>query len=198
MMPGSPRRTMHQSKPGVRRRRVSHPSIHFPRSVYLPSIKTGALGFSKFSLGAKKSSFAITTAPPSRSDARSISSVKSIRINPRNLRLKMSFQKHLAQWLSNKVAIINLSAAKESFFYDTTQWFVIVRGDFMAVVEARGGDGELSVGVPDDEIGVVANRDRAFTRIEPDLFRGIRAEPSRHVQERESTPPRLGPDHRQA
>ena len=35
-MPGSPSRMMHQSWPGVRRRRVSQPSIHLPRSVYLP------------------------------------------------------------------------------------------------------------------------------------------------------------------
>src|SRR5882672_9228116 len=70
---------MHQSNPGVRRRRDSHPSIHLPRSVYLPSINTGADGFSRFSLGAKKSSLAKSTAPPRRSDVRSISSVKSIR-----------------------------------------------------------------------------------------------------------------------
>ena len=38
--PGSPRRTMHQSWPGARRRRVSQPSIHLPRSVYLPAMKT--------------------------------------------------------------------------------------------------------------------------------------------------------------
>src|SRR5688500_605108 len=69
---------MAQSNPGVRRLRLSHPSIHFPRSVYFPSIKTGALAFNKFSLGAKKSSLANTTAPPSFSEARSISSVKSI------------------------------------------------------------------------------------------------------------------------
>src|SRR5215207_6558034 len=69
---------MHQSKPGVRRRRLSHPSIHLPRSVYLPSIKIGVLAFKRFSLRAKKSSLAINTAPPTRSDARSISSVKSI------------------------------------------------------------------------------------------------------------------------
>ena len=49
---------MHQSNPGVRRRRDSQPSIHFPRSVYLPSMKTGAEGFSRFSFGAKKSSLA--------------------------------------------------------------------------------------------------------------------------------------------
>ena len=35
---------MHQSWPGVRRRRVSQPSIHLPRSVYLSGMKTGALG----------------------------------------------------------------------------------------------------------------------------------------------------------
>src|SRR5437762_10381862 len=70
---------MHQSNPGVRRRRDSQPSIHLPRSVYLPSMKTGADGFSRFSLGAKNSSLAKSTAPPRRSDVRSISSVKSIR-----------------------------------------------------------------------------------------------------------------------
>src|SRR5882724_1853620 len=77
-MPGTPRRMMHQSYPGVRRRRVSQPSIHFPRSVYLPSTKMGALGLSRFSLGAKNSSLATSTAPPSFSEARSTSSVKSI------------------------------------------------------------------------------------------------------------------------
>src|SRR5689334_8602071 len=70
---------MHQSNPGVRLRRLSQPSIHLPRSVYLPSIKIGSLAFSKCSFGAKKSSFATSTAPPTFSEARSISSVKSIR-----------------------------------------------------------------------------------------------------------------------
>src|SRR4026209_1849672 len=69
---------MAQSKPGVRRRRLSHPSIHFPRSVYSPSRQTGVLAFNRFSFGAKKSSLANSTAPPSFSEARSISSVKSI------------------------------------------------------------------------------------------------------------------------
>src|SRR2546428_13213707 len=72
----------HQSNPGVRRLRVSQPSIHFPRSVYLPSMKTGTDGFNKFSFGAKNSSLANSTAPPSRSEARSINSVKSIRLKP--------------------------------------------------------------------------------------------------------------------
>src|SRR5467141_3264184 len=71
---------MHQSNPGVRRLRVSQPSIHLPRSVYLPSTKIGVDAFSKFSFGAKNSSLATNTAPPRRSEARSISSVKSIAI----------------------------------------------------------------------------------------------------------------------
>src|SRR5262245_61737047 len=69
---------MHQSNPGVRRRRVSQPSIHLPWSVYSPSKKTGALDLSRFSFGAKNSSLATSTAPPSFSEARSMSSVKSI------------------------------------------------------------------------------------------------------------------------
>src|SRR5688572_16507410 len=77
-IPGKPRRMMHQSNPGVRRLRLSHPSIHFPRSVYSPSRQTGALAFNRFSFGAKKSSLANSTAPPSFSEARSISSVNSI------------------------------------------------------------------------------------------------------------------------
>src|SRR4051812_25056249 len=78
MTPGRPSRTMHQSKPGVRRRRLSQPSIHLPRSVYLSSTNMGLEVFTKFSFSAKKSSFATSTDPPRRSDARSISSVKSI------------------------------------------------------------------------------------------------------------------------
>jgi hypothetical protein len=68
--------------------------------------------------------------------------------------------------LSNIADIIYLFAAKKSLLHYPTQWFVIVRGDFVAVVEGGGGDGELGVGVPDDEIGVVAGRDAALVRIE--------------------------------
>src|SRR5579863_7196345 len=69
---------MHQSYPGVRRRRVSQPSIHLPRAVYFPSIKTGFDSFSRFSFGAKKSSLAPITRPPSRSAAKSANFVKSV------------------------------------------------------------------------------------------------------------------------
>ncbi len=31
---------------------------------------------------------------------------------------------------------------------------MVVRGDFVAVVEGGRGDGELGVGIPDDEISV--------------------------------------------
>src|ERR1043166_5466050 len=63
MSPESPRRMTHQSNPGVLRRRDSQPSIHLPRSVYLPSMKMGAEGFSKFSFGAKKCPLPGTTPP---------------------------------------------------------------------------------------------------------------------------------------
>src|SRR5690348_7092525 len=76
MIPGCPSRTIAQSWPGVRRRRVSQPSIHLPRSVNSPSRQTGRSCLSRFSLGAKNSSLAPRTAPPNRSAARSISSVK--------------------------------------------------------------------------------------------------------------------------
>ena len=61
-----------------RRRRVSQPSIHLPRSVYSPSRKTGFDSLSRFSFGAKNSSLAASTTPPTRSEARSTSSRKSM------------------------------------------------------------------------------------------------------------------------
>src|SRR5437762_1268744 len=63
-----PKRMMHQSwsGPGPRRRRVSHPSIHLPRSVYLPSRNTPRPGSSRFSLGAKNSSLARSARPPTQ------------------------------------------------------------------------------------------------------------------------------------
>src|SRR5258708_4484620 len=61
----------HQSCPGVLRRRVSHPSIHLPRSVYLSGMKVPRPGFRRFSFSAKNSSFARMAAPPTRAAARS-------------------------------------------------------------------------------------------------------------------------------
>src|SRR5713101_3349270 len=77
-IPGRPRRMTHQSCPGSRRRRVSHPSIHLPESVYSPSRKTGAPGLSRFSRPAKNSSLAASAVPRSLSEARSTSSLKSV------------------------------------------------------------------------------------------------------------------------
>ena len=57
-----------------RRRRVSQPSIHLPRSVYSPSRHCGAPVLIRFSRDAKNSSFAARTVEPRRSDARSIRS----------------------------------------------------------------------------------------------------------------------------
>src|SRR6188508_1538278 len=69
MMPRIPNCTTHQSWPGVRRRRVSQPSIHLPRSVYLSAMKTPRPGLRRFSFSAKNSSFARRAAPPTRASA---------------------------------------------------------------------------------------------------------------------------------
>ncbi len=74
--PGTPNRTMAQSCPATRFRRLSQPSIHLPRSVYSCGRKTASAGLRRFSFSAKKSSLAAITAPRRRSEARSISSVK--------------------------------------------------------------------------------------------------------------------------
>src|SRR5437588_3996122 len=71
MMPRSPSWTTHQSCPGMRRRRVSHPSIHLPRSVYLSAMKIPRPGFRRFSFSAKNSSVARRAVPPRRAAARS-------------------------------------------------------------------------------------------------------------------------------
>src|SRR6266571_9402935 len=140
IIPGRPSRIRHQSNPGVRRRRVSQPSIHLPRSVYLPSMKTGGDGFRRFSLGAKNSSLATSTAPPRRSDARSISSIKSIGalrpggfardgFHAKSQSRKNSgalAQEHSTLRLSKLAAIINDLAAKKSLFYFTAQDLAII------------------------------------------------------------------------
>src|SRR5262245_54887148 len=75
--PRMPSSTMHQSWPGTRRRRDSHPSIHLPRVVYLPGMKTAGSGLTRFALGAKKSSLVATARPPTRADARSARLINS-------------------------------------------------------------------------------------------------------------------------
>src|SRR6187402_2962855 len=75
MIPGVASWIMHQSWPPVLFLRDSHPSIHFPRSVYLPGIKMPLSGFNKFSFLAKKSSLHKTVSAPNLSAARLINEV---------------------------------------------------------------------------------------------------------------------------
>ena len=93
--------------------------------------------------------------------------------------------------------IIYLFAAQEGFFDDTIQQFAFIRCDLVAVVEGGGGDGELLIGAPDDEVGVTANGDRSFLWREGYLSRRVRAEPSRHILQREPAVARFGPNNRQ-
>src|SRR5688572_4052882 len=76
--PRMPSSTMHQSWPGVRRRRDSQPSIHLPRFVYLPGMKTAGSGFTRLDFAAKKSSLAAIARPPTRADARSARLINSV------------------------------------------------------------------------------------------------------------------------
>jgi hypothetical protein len=76
---------MHQSWPGVRRRRDSQPSIHLPRVVYRSGTKIGAAGLIRLAFGAKKSSLAASTRPPVRADARSASRVNAVVLSSRPL-----------------------------------------------------------------------------------------------------------------
>ena len=71
-----PSATTHQSYPGMRRRRVSQPSIHLPRAVNLPGMKIAGSGFTRFDFGAKNSSLVAIARPPTRADARSARVVK--------------------------------------------------------------------------------------------------------------------------
>ncbi len=66
----------HQSWPGVRRRRVSQPSIHLPRGGELAGDEDRpAPALSRFAFGAKNSSLAASARPPTRAEARSASAV---------------------------------------------------------------------------------------------------------------------------
>ena len=73
--PRIPSAITHQSWPTVRRRRDSHPSIHFPRVVNVPGMKIGGAGLTRFDFGAKNSSLAATARPPTRDEARSARAV---------------------------------------------------------------------------------------------------------------------------
>src|SRR2546429_5162403 len=152
---------MHQSSPSACRRRVSQPSIHLPRSVYLPSMKTGAEALSSFSFGAKNSSLVNSTAPPRRSEARSISSVMSIR-DPKRFSHEKECQKSDRQ--GGQVALAharasdtNSSCAKQSVRVDSNQTrrhhklsareeksFLLFRSGFRRrMASVCGGDGSF-------------------------------------------------------
>lgn len=73
MTPRRPSCSRHQSWPGTRLRRVSHPSIHLPKVVNSSGRKTGGSGSSRWCAGANHSSVANSTRPPSAALARSVS-----------------------------------------------------------------------------------------------------------------------------
>jgi hypothetical protein len=71
MMPGTPSRTIAQSKPGSRRRRVSQPSYTLPVCPNSSMAWVAGFGMIKFWRGANNSSLALTTLPARSREARS-------------------------------------------------------------------------------------------------------------------------------
>ena len=131
MKPGSPGRTS-------RRRRVSQPSIHLPRSVYSPSRQTRRLGLRTGVPSARRTRrSAASTRPPSRSDARSTRSVKSViahsscpQAPPRD----------------ELAAIPDALASQVGRVHDSAQAASGIRRELVALLQPRGIDGELASG----------------------------------------------------
>src|SRR5260370_6763183 len=195
MMPGKPSRTMHQSNPCVRRRRVSHPSIHLPRSVYLPSMKIGGAGLSRFSFGAKNSSLATSTAPPRRSEARSTSSVKSIffgaslclrafvrSISRQRRKARKDYSTARAQQqrsfgFSKIAVIINHLAPKKSLFYHAMKDLAGVRRQLVSMMNQLRFDAQLSITIPNPDVDIAANTDQTLSLSQPNLSSRVGAQP---------------------
>src|SRR6266487_1679387 len=153
--PGMPSWTTHQSLPGVRRRRVSQPSIHLPREVNLPGMNTPRPGLRRFSFEAKNSSFAATARPPTRAAARSQSSVKACMSTPQGLSSKGG---------GEIAPIVNHRASKERGLDDALQALAPIRGERVAVTHDRGLHRQARLGVPDDEVRVVPGYEAALDR----------------------------------
>src|SRR6202162_1115354 len=181
---------MHQSWPGVRRRRVSQPSIHLPRSVYTPSRKTGAAAWSKLSLGAKNSSLAVTAAPPRRSEARSTSSRKSS--------TGLSGKQDLTAGAREEFpARVDLLALDVRCLDGAREFRAGPRRQCVPRVELRGIDGPTRLRVPDDEVRVPPLRDRSLPRSEPGELGRRRAHPPGEVRQRVTSLTRGRPRGRQ-
>src|SRR5713226_2592136 len=189
MTPGMPRRMTAQSCPGVRFRRDSQPSIHLPRSVYLPATKTGSAALMRFSFSAKKSSLAASTLPPARSPARSSISVKRVICShcsaalQRSTAQRGSRQQRAGLTLRQAQGIgralhplqsspgcrtvrIHHTPAQPRLVYHAEKLPARIGRHLVPLAEAAWFDSELGLGVPDDEVGVVARSDRALAPLE--------------------------------
>src|SRR5688500_6294081 len=159
--PAAPSRIMAQSCPGVRRRRVSHPSIHLPRSVDAPSLPCGACGLSSDSFGAKNSSLAAMTAPPSRSDARSIRSVNDFILD-------------LEDFSSRSLCADSCNIRRLDY---PVELHVRVGGQFVPMLRDRVSTAARTFRIPDNDIGIIATGEFSLPAVELHEPRGGRAHP---------------------
>src|SRR5581483_528316 len=158
------------------RRRVSQPSIHFPRLVYLPSTKTALPGLSRFSFGAKNSSLAERTFPPILSDARSGNSERTEEFSV------------VIDFLTSKKRRLHLSKKPPA----------LIGRQLVAVEDARGLDGEARVRIDDDQISVKIWRDSALSSEQAGEGGRSARHPARKVIQSDAAAASLGPNHRQA
>src|SRR5437899_2606242 len=132
--PRRPSFTIHQSWPGVRRRRVSQPSIHLPLLVNLSAMKMALPSLSRLDLPAKNSSLAAMALPPTRADARSI-----LRVNS-----SIPGDEDVSDWLRGKIpSVIDFLSSDESSLHDPFQLASGVGGQLVAVLDGLGLDGEF-------------------------------------------------------
>ena len=67
----------------------------------------------------------------------------------------------------NEIAILDDNAAAAQYrHWPAAQPAAFVRGVADIVVQHCSSDGDLALGIPDRDIGVAADRDRAFLRVE--------------------------------
>src|SRR5579864_7956901 len=184
MIPGMPSRTTAQSYPGPRLRRDSQPSIHLPWSVYLSGANTGSAALMRFSFSAKKSSLAARTQPPARSPARSSRSVKELELMPPQDSPR------------RRVVGINVAPAQDRLVHDARKLAARVRRQFVPLPEPAWVDGELGLGIPEGEVGVEPQGDRAFASRQSREFRGPVRHPASDVVHLSAALPGFRPDRR--
>src|SRR5829696_6168852 len=189
-MPGTPSRTIAQSCPGDRRRRVSQPSYSLP--LCPNSVRaTGGCGRTRFSRAAKNSSLAATTAPPRARLARSGRRAKSVIVL---LGTAAPSLWHAAAQQPAERLVPGRLATEPRPADGAGEGPARVRGDRVPVLELSHRP--LLVGREGDQVGVAAGCDRALARQAGEAG-GRLGHPVHHLRKGDAAGPGAGPHHGQ-